>query len=204
VVAVEQVVAEDRVLHAVAVDAGAARHAVVEDDVVLDQGARDDAVAALAQVSVHVDAVGVVAPHHVAADDGPVAAVRDIDPVLGLRAGHHVVLDQEVVAEASENAPAAVEVAGIAADDHVMVQDRADAGARNAGHGEALDHDVARPFEVDAVLRGRVLGVDDRSGLAPEGDGIGRGPARGQVEARVVPGPHDHQVAGAHRVRGLL
>src|SRR5437899_3335337 len=85
-----------------------------------------------------------------------------------------------------------------------MVHHRADARARHTGYGEALDHHVARALEVDAVLRGRVLRVDDGARLTVEGDRIARRPAGRQVEARVVAGPHDHEVAGADRVRRLL
>ena len=203
-IAVEEIVAEDRALHAVAVDAGAAAEPVVVDRVGLDEGARDDAVTALAHVAVHVDAAGVIAPHDVAADHGPVAAVADVDPVLGLGARHHVVLDQEVVAEAGEDAPASVGVARVATDDDVMIQDRADAGARDSRHREALDHHVAGAFEVDAVWRDRILRVDDRVRLCLERDRIAGRPAGRQIETRVVAGPHGHEVAGADRIGGLL
>ena len=82
------------VLHAVAVDAGAAAAAVVVDDVVLDERAGDDAVAALADVAVHVDAVARGCPRRVAADDRAVAAVGDVDAVLLPTEWHDVVLDR--------------------------------------------------------------------------------------------------------------
>src|SRR5690349_16844644 len=44
VIVVKQVVAEDRILHAVGVDGSAAAIAVVVNNVVFDDGARDDAV----------------------------------------------------------------------------------------------------------------------------------------------------------------
>jgi hypothetical protein len=145
-----------------------------------------------------------VTPHDVAPDHGPVTAVGHVDAVLGLRARHDVVLDQEIVAEPRENAPASVEVTGVAADRDVVIQHGADARPRQARHREALDHDVARALEVDPVGRRRVLRVDDRAGLAAEGDGIGRRAARRQIETRIASGSHDHQIAGPHGVGGLL
>ena len=69
-----------------------------------DQGGGDQAVAALALVAVHVDAVGVVVVHVVAADDRAVAAVRHVDAVLELRVVRLVELDGEVVGVAAEDA----------------------------------------------------------------------------------------------------
>src|SRR5262249_10826422 len=70
VIVVEEVVLDQAVGDAVHVDPGAATCPVTVDHVRLDQGARDDAVAPLAGVAVHVDAVGVVVVHVVAPDDG--------------------------------------------------------------------------------------------------------------------------------------
>ena len=76
----------------------------------LTSAPRDDAVAAQLGVAVHVDAVAAVVERHVVADHGPVAAVGDVDAVLVDRAGGDVVLDQQVVDEAGEDAPVAVVV----------------------------------------------------------------------------------------------
>ena len=72
-VVVEEVVPDDAVGHPVHVDPGAAAGAVPVDHVLLDEGAGDETVAALAQVAVHVDAVGVVVVDDVPPDDRPVA-----------------------------------------------------------------------------------------------------------------------------------
>src|SRR4029077_18842516 len=82
VVVVEQIVGKDRILDAVAVDAGAAPAAIAVDDVVLDPGAGDDSVAPLAQIAVHVDTTLPVAPGDIAADDRAVSTIADVDPVL--------------------------------------------------------------------------------------------------------------------------
>ena len=64
-VVVEQVVFNDRILEAVAVDAGAAVGPVVVNDVAGDHRAGHDAAAALADVAVEVNAVLGVAEDHV-------------------------------------------------------------------------------------------------------------------------------------------
>ena len=119
---VDQVVPEDRVLDAVAIDRGPAAESVVVDDVVLDQGVGNDAVAARADIPVHVDAAGAVPPARVPANDGIVAAVREIDPVLGYRARRDVVLDQDVLAEAGEDSPAPVLVARVVLNDDAGIE----------------------------------------------------------------------------------
>ena len=68
-----------------------------------------------------MDAVGAVAPEHVVANDRPVAAVGDVDAVLDARPRALVVLDQQVVAEAGEDAPVAVLVAAVVADDDAVL-----------------------------------------------------------------------------------
>ena len=109
VVVVEQVVADDAVDAAVHVDAGAAADAVAVDHVALDERVRDQAVAAPALASPFMwRPLRVVVVDDVVADDRPVAAVRHVDAVLGDRVVRLVVLDDEVVDEAGEDAPAAV------------------------------------------------------------------------------------------------
>src|SRR4029453_13652142 len=82
VILVHEIVADQRILPAVHVDARTAGDAVVVDDVPLDQRIADDAVAAFGAVAVHVDAALVVAPQDIAADDRAIAAVADVDAVL--------------------------------------------------------------------------------------------------------------------------
>ena len=51
----------------------------------------------------------------------------------------------------------------------------------------------------------RALPRRDRdAGIGGEDDAARRGAIRPQIEADVVPGPHDHRVAGLHVVRGVL
>src|SRR5262249_46290765 len=103
---IDQVVAENGVLHAVAVDSGAAvRGRVVVDDVVLDQGPGDDAGAALADVAIHMDAAAGVAEDRVAAHGRVDAAIAHVDAVLLHRVAAGVVFDEDVVGEAGEDAP---------------------------------------------------------------------------------------------------
>ena len=91
----------------------------------------------------------------VVADDRPVAAVAGVDAVLGDRVMRLVVLDQQVVDEAGEDAPAAV-VAEVAVADGDVVRDRgADAGAGAVVDDEAVDDDVGGVLDVDAVGRRR-------------------------------------------------
>ena len=179
VIVVEEIVADHAVGHAVHVDSRPAAGAVAVDDVVLDQRIRDQAVAALALVAVHVDAVGVVVVHEVVADDRAVAAVRDVDAVLGNRVVGLVVLDREVVGEAGEDAPAAV-VAGRA----VAHGDEVRRGRRGCPRGcdcrrEAVDDDVVGAFDVDAVGGDVVVRRDRHAGaVGKEGDRATGGPGR--------------------------
>src|SRR5207245_5495622 len=202
VVVVEHVVLDDGVLHAVAIDAGAAAGAVVVDDVANDHRAGDDAAAALAHVAVEVDAAIGVAEDDVVADGRRDGAIGHVDAVLALRVAGGVVLDVEVVAEAAEDAPVAVLVGDVVGDRHVVIGDGADAGARHAADGEAVDGDVAGAFEVDAVLGDAVGLVDDHAGEGLEGDRGGGRAAGGQIETFIGAGLDDNGVAGSDGVGG--
>jgi len=75
-------------------------------------------------------------------------------------------------------------------------------------HCEAVNDDVAGPFEVDAVRGFAVATFDDGSRVGFEGDRLSRGPALGEVpaqqEPRVRPGPDDDGIAGINQARGPL
>src|SRR5262249_41161856 len=77
-VAVDQIVADGRVLDPVAVDAVLA---VVVNLVVLDQGIGHQALAAFADVAIHVDADEVIVVNDAAAHDSAVDSARQVDAV---------------------------------------------------------------------------------------------------------------------------
>ncbi len=81
-IVVNQIVAKDGILNAVAIDSGAAASTVVVDHVAFDDGTGDDSVSPLADISVHVDAALPVGPRDIAKDQGAIATVADVDPVL--------------------------------------------------------------------------------------------------------------------------
>src|SRR5262249_37627364 len=154
--------------------------AVVVDDVVLDQRAGDDTIPAVAEVAVHVNAGLRITKDGIAADYRAVAAVGDIDAVLGDRATDDVVLDQRVVGETGEDAPGRGGIDGVVLDGDVVVGHRPDAAtgdrAARVVDAEAVDDDVARPFQVDAVGCRRVAGTDHCPGVGLELDRVGGGP----------------------------
>ncbi len=206
VVVVNEVVVHHRVLQAVHIDAGG--QAVVVDDVAVDLGIRDDTVATRREVSVHVDADVVVAVALVVEDNGPAGAVGHVNAMLIYGIGADVVFDEDVVGEASEDAPFGVAVAAAVAHHAVIGEDEADAVAvaRHAIYREAVDHHVVGVFDVDAVVADRPALVDERVGaLGPEDD---RGGACSVLVPEVEPGVgsigHEDGVARLYDVRRAL
>src|SRR5262249_12431134 len=147
----------------------------------------------------------------VAADDGVVGGVGDIDAVLALAVGAGVVLDGDVLGEAGEDAPRAVVVGVVVLDGDVGVGDGADAGARDGAvgvvDGEAVDDDVPGVFDVDAIGGfGVARGDDDRAcgraRIGLDSDGRGSGAVDGAVGklARVVPANDEAGVGAGENV----
>ena len=201
---VDEVVGEVGVGHAVAVDARAATEPVVVDDVLLHHGVGDHPVvvheARLAGdggVAVHMNPVGVVAPELIVANRRPVAAVRDVDPVLVLGAGALVALDDQIRTAPGEDAPAVVVVGVVVQEPDVLALHGADAGPGGAGDGKSLHRDVGGPFEVDLFGHG-----DPRVGQKLDSR-IG-GAAGGELEGSVGAGLNDDDVPRGHRVCRVL
>src|SRR5262249_44325453 len=138
---VKQVVDDGGVLHAVAVDAGAAAGAIVVDDVLLNERSGDDAVAALADVAVHVDAGRGVAVECVAADGRIIAAIGVVDAVLAVVV-RRVVLDHIVVAEGEKDASRRAVVDRAVLHGDIVRVARVDAVFARAGHFEAVNGPV--------------------------------------------------------------
>jgi hypothetical protein len=94
----------------------------------------------------------------------------------------------------------------------VAARDRPDAGPIDVParviHREAVYDDVAGPFEVDPIRSFAIAALDDGPRIGPEGDRLRRGPALGEVpaklEPRVRPGPDDDGVAGIYQARSPL
>ena len=216
VIAVDQVIANDAVLNAVAVDrpapaVGPGAESVVVEGVVLDQGMGNQPRLSLAQVAVEMDArAGImedgIAPHHRA-----VATVGDVDAVGVLGARGAVVLDGDAVAEGGVDAHVAGVADDVVADDDIVVDLGGDAAVhRVVGilHREAVDDDPARPLHVDTLGRLVVAIADDRPGLAAEGDGVAGGAALLAIpandEAGVAAGAGDDGVPRLHDGDGVL
>lgn len=171
----EDVATNQRVLHPVQVDRRASTRSIVDDHVLLDDGARDDPVddagaraicrAVEIVVGIELDAGASVAPDAVAPQDRPIRAVRSIDAVLGAGSGALVVLDDEVVGERRKNAPAPVVVGAVlperdvVRDLHVNASSAAMEGfsiwielrGRHSDDLESFDGHVGRSPDIDPV-----------------------------------------------------
>ena len=120
-----------------------------------------------------------------------------------------IVFDQEVVDVAGEDAPFAVARGRDVADGDVRGEvvgeaDGADAGVRHAGDVKAVDDDVGRAFEIDAVTSNRYRLSDEDAWLGEELDGSGKCTAGLQLEAGIVARPHGDEVAWSDVVGGVL
>jgi len=190
-VAEQDVALNQRILHPVEVDRGGPARAIVDEEVVFEDGPRDDPVdhaaaravvrAVEVVVAVELDAGAPVAPDQVAAHDRPIGAVRRIDAVLGAGAGARVVLDDEVVGERREDAPAPIVIGAVVPKRDVVRDLHMDAsaaaveegalrvvrGGRHSDDLESLDGHVGRAPHIDPVW-------PCRPGKAPEG-GVERG-----------------------------
>ena len=144
----------------------------------------------------HVDAGVVIAKNRVAADDGIDASVADINAVLDLRVGAGVVLNEDAVFMAGEDAPGAA-IVGQAVLDHDAlgvvhsITDGADAGAgdgaaRRIFDPEAFHNDVAGALEINPVGSVNVIRIDDHAGVGLESNGISGRPVLRKVPALAV------------------
>ena len=127
-IAVDQVVLDQRVLNAVGVDAGAAAGGVAVDAVVFDNRASDNPAAALADIAVDHDPAAGVVEDCIAGDRRADGRVGDVDPVLQVGGGNAVAGDEGIVREAGGDAPGAGPDHGVAGDGHIGVANGADAG----------------------------------------------------------------------------
>src|SRR5207253_1024025 len=83
-------------------------YSIVVDDVILNQRSRNQPASSLREVSVHVQTYRIVVMQAIASNGGVVAAVRDIDAMLGLAGIAFVVLKEGVVGEVGKDAPGGI------------------------------------------------------------------------------------------------
>ena len=230
-IVVEQVVTDDRIANAVAIDAPAATlrkrrtAAVVVNDVAFHHGRADHAVdvgqigiAAMA-VAIHVNAAGRIAKDMVAAEDHAAAAVGDVDSMLANGSTRLVVLDQKILRVARENAPLpqwsmmlrqsvmpqAKPWACTVPSPTTWMPARVAARLAVALDVEPFDADVADKVQVDAVAAGQRVGpVDNRAGVSHKRNRAIRSAAGPQFKAPVAAGGDQNHITRTGTVGRML
>ncbi len=207
VIVVDQVVLKARALHAVGIDARSAAAGVVVNDVLLHQRLGNDPIPAHAGIAVHMNTAAVVSPHGVPANDRAIAAVGDVNSVLGFAAGKSVGFDKQIVGEAAEKSPRAGAINAVAANRDALVVHGSNAGALDEllgiVHRESFDDDVARSLKINSVA-GSVGRIDDHILFSAKNDRRVLAPTLGLSKARIGSASNDDRVARCHRIGGML
>ena len=173
-VVVDQIIFDDRILEAVAVDRRPAGCAVVIDNIVGDQEPSHNAIVALAGVTIDMDAAVGVSVNDVSDDLVVAGRIGDVNSVLPDGIGGNVALDQTVTAVARIKPPLAHSVDVVVQDLEVVAFGQTDASASDVptviGDSGAFDGDEITVFNVDRVAGGAVGRGDIRPGLKIEDD----------------------------------
>ncbi len=129
---IDQVVADGGTLQAIAVDSRTTCSAIVVDHIVFNGGKSDETsvgAARQAGISIEVDAIPVITVDGIAPNRWTITTVTDIYAMLDGGVAGTVAFDEQILAEASQDAPPRVHVAAVVADDDMIVQDRTYSGA---------------------------------------------------------------------------
>jgi hypothetical protein len=124
--------------------------------------------------------------------------------VLGDGPAGDVVFDQQIVAEAGKDAPAAVAVGHVVANRDMMVRHAAHSGSRQPAQLKTFDHDVVGSLQIDAVRRARIRGVDHDARVGVKRDRQRGGSVSPQIKAGVSARRDHHGIAGDDRIGRLL
>src|SRR5438132_2083179 len=95
-------------LDAIEVERASPAGPVVIDDIILDQRASDNAIAALAGVRIQLNSGVVIVMHTIATHDRTIPAIGNINAVLIGAAEALVLLEQQIIREIGENPPGGV------------------------------------------------------------------------------------------------